>query len=95
MEVLNRELSALAVEVPSDPVGIEDLDDVVLRIFALVREALEGATQVFLTADRPAARQLVARDHLIDALHRKAESAVVAALVRPVRSTSISGTMIC
>ncbi len=39
MGVLNLELSASAVEVPSGPVGIEDLDDVVLAIFALVREA--------------------------------------------------------
>lgn len=83
MEVLNRELSAPVVEVPSGPVGIDELDGVVLRIFALVRDALDGATQVFLTADRPAARDLVERDHLIDALHREAESAVVAALVRP------------
>ena len=85
MDVLNREVTAPVVEVPSSPVGIDDLDDVVLRIFALVREALDGATQVFLTADRPAARHLVERDHLIDALHREAESAVVAALVRPGR----------
>jgi len=83
MEVLNRDLSAPRPDGSSGAVGIEDLDDVVLRIFALVREALDGATQIFLTADRPAARHLVQRDHLIDVLHRKAESAVVAALVRP------------
>jgi phosphate transport system protein len=83
MEVLNSELAVPLVEESSGLVGIEGLDEVVLRIFALVREALDEATHIFLTADRSAARSLVERERLIDDLHSKTESAVVAALVRP------------
>jgi phosphate transport system protein len=82
MEVLNLESPAHLDDGPSGVVRVEDLDGVVLRIYALVGEALAGATEIFLTADRSAARHLVERDHLIDTLHGKAESAVVAALVR-------------
>jgi phosphate transport system protein len=63
--------------------GLEKLDEEVLRIFTLVREALAGATEIFLATDRDAARALVARDQLIDALHRNLENAVLSELVRP------------
>ena len=65
--------------------GLERFDEEVLRIFALVREALAGATEIFLATDRDAARALVARDQLIDALHRNLEQAVLAELLRPSR----------
>jgi phosphate transport system protein len=65
--------------------GLERLDEEVLRIFTLVREALAGATEIFLATDRDAARALVARDQLIDALHRNLEQAVLAELLRPSR----------
>ena len=83
MRVLNREQASSPLEVPSGPLGLEHLDDAVVRMFGLVREALDGATEIFLTADRRAARNLVERDHLIDALHRQAERTVEAELVRP------------
>ena len=54
-----------------------------LRMFHLVREALDGATDIFLTANRKAARDLVEREHLIDTLHNQAEMTVMAELVRP------------
>ena len=69
----------------SGSLGLEKLDDEVLRIFTLVREALAGATEIFLATDRDAARALVARDQLIDALHRNLENAVLAELLRPTR----------
>jgi phosphate transport system protein len=65
--------------------GLERLDEEVLRIFTLVSEALAGATEIFLATDRDAARALVARDQLIDALHRNLEQAVLAELLRPSR----------
>jgi phosphate transport system protein len=67
----------------ADRIGLEKLDEEVLRIFTLVREALAGATEIFLATDRDAARALVARDQLIDALHRNLEDAVIAELIRP------------
>jgi phosphate transport system protein len=63
--------------------GLEKLDMEVLHIFTLVREALAGATETFLTTDRDAARSLMARDELIDTLYRSLEDAVLAALIRP------------
>jgi phosphate transport system protein len=83
MEVLNLDLAGALEEPPSGAVELEDLDDAVVRMFSLVREALDGATEIFLAADRKAARSLVERDHLIDALHRQADSTVMEELVRP------------
>jgi phosphate transport system protein len=83
MQVLNPDLTASLVEASSGPVELEDLDGTVVRIFDLVREALDGATEIFLTADREAARSLVERERLIDALHRQAELTVMEELVRP------------
>jgi len=62
---------------------VEKLDAEVLHIFELVREALAGATEIFLTTDRDAARALVTRDELIDALHRNLEAEVLGELIRP------------
>jgi phosphate transport system protein len=62
---------------------LDRLDEQVLRIFTLVRDALAGATEIFLATDRDAARALVARDQLIDALHQDLEKAVIEELVRP------------
>jgi phosphate transport system protein len=59
------------------------LDEGVLHLYSLVREALSGATDIFLTTDRDAARALVTRDQLIDALHRNLENSVLDELIRP------------
>ncbi len=63
--------------------GLDRLDAAVLQMFALVREALDGATQLFLSPDRDAARALVVREQLIDALHRNVEQDVLNELIRP------------
>lgn len=76
MDVMNPERAV------SDPSALEALDQAVTRIYTLVREALDGATEIFLAADRKAARRLVERDQLIDELHRKAEDMVVQDLLR-------------
>jgi phosphate transport system protein len=65
--------------------NLETLDQEVLRLFTLVRDALAGATEIFLATDRDAARALVARDQLIDALHRNLEIDVLGELMRPGR----------
>lgn len=63
-------------------VDLDPLDDAVLQMFSMVSEALAGATQVFLNPDREAARALIDRDHLIDALHRRIENEVLNELIR-------------
>jgi phosphate transport system protein len=68
---------------PNGTVGLEKLDEAVLQMFSLVREALAGATQIFLTPDREEARALVTREQLIDALHRNVEHDVLNELIRP------------
>ncbi len=61
---------------------IDLLDAKVLRMFALVREALVSATDIFLAADRVAARSLVQRDQMIDSLHDETEEEVLRELAR-------------
>ena len=48
----------------------------VRQLFALVSEGVAGATDALLTGDRQAARDLVARDELIDALYVDIEDVV-------------------
>ena len=62
--------------------AVDPLDEPVLQMFALVRDAVSSATEIFLAADREAARSLVQRDQLIDSLHAKTEKAVVEELTR-------------
>lgn len=62
---------------------LQELDQQVLQVFTLVQEAIAGATETFLATDRDAARVLVARDELIDALHTKLENAVIDELIKP------------
>ena len=68
------------IEAMSRPV--DPLDEPVLEMFALVRDAVSSATDIFLAGDREAARSLVQRDQLIDSLHAKTEKAVVEELTR-------------
>jgi phosphate transport system protein len=82
MNVLDPETEILPLS--SD---LHELDDAVVRIFELVRAALDGATEIFLAADRRAARNLVERDQVIDSLHRQAEATVLERLVRPEGTT--------
>ncbi|HWE55425.1 MAG TPA: PhoU domain-containing protein [Acidimicrobiales bacterium] len=63
------------------PASVEQLDAAVLEIFGLVRTALNDATDIFLHADRDAARRLVERDEVIDALHHQTETATEARLL--------------
>ncbi|MBV9660625.1 MAG: hypothetical protein JO337_05665 [Acidimicrobiales bacterium] len=77
------DVAAVARSIAPGVAGLVKLDEEVLRIFTLVREALAGATEIFLATDRDAARALVARDQLIDALHRSLEKAVLDELIRP------------
>lgn len=63
--------------------GLDQVDAQVLQIFRLVEEAVGRATEVFLAADRAAARVVVERDQLIDKLHDRTEEAVVAELGLP------------
>jgi phosphate transport system protein len=65
------------VDIPAMSRTVDPLDEPVLQMFALVRDAVSSATEIFLAGDREAARSLVQRDQLIDALHAKTEKAVV------------------
>jgi phosphate transport system protein len=49
------------------------IDRGVIQLFALVSEAIAGATDALLTGDREAAKRLVARDALVDDLYREVE----------------------
>ena len=70
------------VDITSASPTVDPLDEPVLQMFDLVRDAVSSATQIFLAGDRDAARSLVQRDQLIDSLHAKTEKAVVEELTR-------------
>lgn len=53
-----------------------DIDRQVIQLFALVEEAVAGATHALLTGDREAAKELVAKDQALDDLYRDLESLV-------------------
>jgi phosphate transport system protein len=55
---------------------LERIDDEVRQLFALVGEGVAGATDALLAGDRQAARDLVARDRMIDALYVDVEDVV-------------------
>lgn len=55
---------------------LDDIDDKVRQLFALVAESLAAATDSFLAGDRSAAREVSARDALIDQLELDLESMV-------------------
>jgi phosphate transport system protein len=54
--------------------GLDVIDRQVIQLFALVAEALAGATHALLAGDRDAARELAASDEAIDRLYRDVEA---------------------
>lgn len=55
---------------------LAEIDQKVVQLFALVAEGLAKATDAFLSGDRESARELVARDELIDSLYHDVEDLV-------------------
>lgn len=55
---------------------LQIIDEKVVQLFALVAEGLGAATDAFLSGDRDAARELMARDELIDELYGDVEMLV-------------------
>ena len=56
---------------------LDDIDEKVGQLFALVGEGLQAATEAFLTSDREAARQLVDHDkQVVDSLYNDIEGLV-------------------
>jgi phosphate transport system protein len=60
--------------------ALDQVNSDVLQMFALVHQAIGSATQIFLDADREAARGLVRRDQQIDSLYDKTEKVVLSQL---------------
>lgn len=52
---------------------LDEIDEKVTRLFALVTESLAAATDTFLAGDRASARLVVGRDQLIDSLYADVE----------------------
>lgn len=60
---------------------LQEIEDKVVQLFALVGEGLAAATDAFLASDRSAAEALVARDKLVDSLYIGVEEIVHRELV--------------
>jgi phosphate transport system protein len=55
---------------------LDEIDQKVVQLFALVSEGLSAATDAFLAGDREAAKQLIDRDKVIDSLYIDVEEIV-------------------
>ena len=91
----NEPAEALALDTPLSPgnpllgprrdrhdaVSLSVIDRQVIQLFALVENAVAGATHALVSADREAARTLVAADADIDELYQELESSVHARLL--------------
>jgi phosphate transport system protein len=56
---------------------LDDIDEKVMRLFALVGEGLQAATEAFLASDREAAKELMDRDkEVVDSLYNDIEKLV-------------------
>ena len=62
-------------------IDVDNLDRYIVRLFALVSEAAAGATHALVSGDRQAAREVVARDEVIDTLYLAVESRVEEELI--------------
>ena len=66
---------------PEDAIDLALIDRQVIQLFALVENAVAGATHALVSADREAARALVAADADIDALYQALEASVQSRLL--------------
>jgi phosphate transport system protein len=66
----------MPVEAEDSAEGLRNIDRQVIQLFALVEEAVAGATHALLTGDREAARALVAKDAELDSLYLELEGQV-------------------
>lgn len=76
--LLTRQYPGLVVtESPADPVAlVETVDRQVIQLFALVSNAIAGATHALLSGDREAGKLIVERDEEIDTRYREIEELV-------------------
>ena len=68
------------------PSILPEVDLILRQVFALVGEGIAGATHALLTGDREAAKELVARDELIDELVGELHGLIEQALIESGRS---------
>src|SRR5437588_6226662 len=67
------------------PAGLDEIDELVIKLFAMVTGGLAAATDAFLDGDREAARTLVADDRTIDSMQSSIEALVERELGRSER----------
>jgi len=56
--------------------AIDRIDEILIQMFALVGEAIAGATQSLLAGDRATAKLIIERDEVVDELARSAITAI-------------------
>jgi len=70
------------------PPALDEIDEQVIKLFAMVMGGLSAATDAFLDGDREAARTLVADDQAIDSMQSSIEELVERELARSDRGTA-------
>jgi len=71
--------------ITADPPHLDEIDEQVIKLFAMVMGGLSAATDAFLDGDREAARTLVADDQAIDSMQSSIEELVERQLGRSER----------
>jgi phosphate transport system protein len=66
----------MANTMTAGPQRLDEIDDQVIKLFAMVMQGLAAATDAFLDGDREAARTLVADDQAIDSMQSSIEELV-------------------
>jgi phosphate transport system protein len=72
----------MANTMTAGPQRLDEIDDQVIKLFAMVMQGLAAATDAFLDGDRDAARTLVADDQAIDSMQSSIEELVERELSR-------------
>ncbi|MBV8981002.1 MAG: hypothetical protein JO086_08905 [Acidimicrobiia bacterium] len=70
------------------PPALDEIDEQVIKLFAMVMGGLSAATDAFLDGDRETARTLVADDQAIDSMQSSIEELVERELARSDRGTA-------
>jgi phosphate transport system protein len=81
-------MGMVANTMTAGPPALDEIDEQVIKLFAMVMGGLSAATEAFLDGDREAARVLVADDQAIDSMQSSIEELVERELVRSERGNA-------
>jgi phosphate transport system protein len=82
-------MGMVANTITAGPPALDEIDEQVIKLFAMVMGGLSAATEAFLDGDRETARTLVADDQAIDSMQSSIEELVERELARSERGSDL------